>query len=110
MPDKPMTLANWKRKLHVEQQLICTYRWYWGKDKPAPPNNREEITITQICTVHLIYKTAEKDRVYMDYPRASELKADENGFELYFPKDSKFGDRAGILMSRYEWVVNGKNS
>lgn len=100
-----MTLADWKRKLHPGQRLVCTYRWYWGKDKPTPPDGREEITITQILTTQLLYKTADKERVYMEYPRASELKADEKGFELYFPKDSKFGDRAGKLMSRYEWVT-----
>jgi hypothetical protein len=101
-----VTLAEWKRQFHVGQRLVCTYRWYWGKsaDRPAPPGGREEITVTQIRTVGILYKTADKERVYLDFPRAHELKADENGFELYFPSEPKWLDRAGTLMSRYEWI------
>ncbi len=100
-----MTLAQWKRELHVGQRLVCTYRWYWGKDKPAPTNNREEIEILEIRTTQIIYKDATKPRIWMQYPKAAELKANEKGFELYFPNDPKWGPRAGVLMSRYEWVT-----
>jgi hypothetical protein len=41
----------------------------------------------------------------MDFPRASELKATETGFELYFPQQERWGERAGQLMSRYEYVA-----
>lgn len=102
-----MTLADWKRQFRVGQHLLCTYRWYWANgSKPAPPNGREIVRVQIVKATYLIYSSPEKPRVYMDIPRASELKADDKGFELYFPQDSKFGDRAGILMSRYEWVAD----
>jgi hypothetical protein len=48
-------------------------------------------------------KTSRHERSFMHFPRASELKADDQGFELYFPNDTRYGDRAGKLMSRYLW-------
>lgn len=112
-----MTLAEWKRQFYSGQRLVCVYRWYWGKaetivsnigtsttTKPAPEGGREEITVREVKTTQLIYSTPDKPRVWMQFPRASELKADEKGFELYFPVDPNLRERSGQLMSRYEWV------
>jgi hypothetical protein len=112
-----MTLAEWKRALHPGQRLVCTYRWYWGKaetivsntgtsttTKPAPEGGREEITVREVKATQLIYSTPDKPRIWMQFPRASELKANDKGFELYFPTGPEWRERSGILMSRYEWV------
>lgn len=99
-----MTLAEWKRKLQPGQKLTCTYRWYWGKDKAAPEGSREEIEVMEVKTTQLVYKTQKDPRVWMQFPKATELKADEKGFELYFPVGEKWGPRSGVLMSRYEYA------
>jgi|ERR1700739_1958781 len=98
-----MTLAEWKRRLHPGMRLVCTYRWYWGVDKPAPESGREEITVHIVKATQLIYSTPDKPRVWMQFPKAAELKADEEGFELYFPSNPP-APRAGALMSRYRWL------
>lgn len=119
-----LTLKQWKERLAPGLKLLCVFRWYWdqppvevignlGKTslpgKPAPPNG-ELCEIINVRATQATYKTPEKPLVYMDFPRASELKADDKGFELYFPikpelSDPRNGpDRSGKLMSRYVWL------
>ena len=97
-----MTLAEWKRQFTAGQKWNCTYRWYWGTQKPAPPDGTEPIVIRVVRATQLIYSTPTCERSWMNYPKASDLKATEKGFELYFPKEA--GDKSGLLMSRYERV------
>jgi hypothetical protein len=104
-PERLLTLKEWKSSLEPGRQLLCTYRWYWGKDKPAPQGGTELCEFIEVRATQAIMKTPTTARSWMHYPRASELKATESGFEIYFPNEPKWGEnRAGKLMSRYQWV------
>lgn len=105
-----MNLKQWKENLKPGMRLRCVYRWYWNTSptKPAPAEGFEMCEITTVRATQLIMKTPTADRSWLQYPRASELKATTTGFELYFPDDPKFGEnRQGKLMSRYEYVTEG---
>lgn len=104
-----MTLKEWKSRFYVGQRLRCVYRWYWKNALVAGPDNGAEIvTITQVKATQLLYigpaNLKPGQNAYMHFPKASELKATDRGFELYFPSDPKWGERAGTLMSRYEYI------
>lgn len=95
--------------------MLCTYRWYWGKSEPKPAGD-EIITVRKVGASYVRYDGPTLKNLkpgqcaWMYFPKASEFKADEKGFELYFPNEPKWGDCQGILMSRYEWlpvVVSG---
>lgn len=109
-----MTLKEWKSRFYAGQRLACVYRWYWDKGtprmagyKPTPEGGREIVTVTQVRATQLLYtgpRLKPGQNNYLDWPRASEVKHTHNGFELYFPSDPRWGDRSGILMSRYEYI------
>jgi hypothetical protein len=106
-----VTLKQWKANLKPGMKLKCVFRWYWNKAtefpenfKPAPPDG-EMCEMIEVRATQAIMKTPTVARSFMYYPRASELKATETGFELYFRTDAKLGERSGQLMSRYEYVT-----
>ena len=111
-PERLLTLKAWKESLKSGRQMLCTYRWYWENGSKPKPEGGQLCTILHVRATQLTYSTADQLKpVYMVFPRASELKATEAGFELYFPVDPKLSnpatgpDRSGKLMSRYEWVT-----
>jgi len=113
-----LTRKQWIEQLRPGRQMLCTYRWYWENPTPnqsahhkKPADGRQLCTIANVRTTQMNYTIPGHDKLqWMDFPRASELKATATGFELYFPnsdalRDPAMGpDRAGKLMSRYEWV------
>lgn len=117
-PTKYLTRKQWIETLRPGRQMVCTYRWYWenpGENQPErcknPADGRQVCTIANVRATQMNYTIPGHDKLqWMDFPRASELKATASGFELYFPntdalRDPSNGpDRAGKLMSRYEWV------
>ena len=110
-----ITLKAWKASIKPGMKMRCTFRHYWNKPtqaaenfKPAPPDG-EMCEIQEVRATCLIYSTAKCKRSWMHFPKASELKATANGFELYFPIETnrpypQNPDWSGTLMSRYEWV------
>lgn len=102
---KLMTLKEWKARLQSGQQLRCVYRWYWENGSKPAPEGGQLCTILHTKATQLIYSTADCPKAWMRFPKASELKADEKGFELYFPVDPKRSELSGKLMSRYEYVA-----
>jgi hypothetical protein len=105
-----VTLKAWKATLKPGMKLRCVYRWYWDRPtansknfKPTPPDG-ELCELVEVRATQCIMRTSDVARSFLYYPRASELKATEEGFELYFPDDEKWGDRRGVLMSRYQYV------
>jgi hypothetical protein len=107
-----LTLKAWKESLRPGRQMLCTYRWYWANGDKPKPENGQLCTILHVRATQLTYSTSDHAKpVYFHFPRASELKATETGFELYFPVDEKLNNPntcktrlSGILMSRYEWI------
>ena|ERR1017187_1314778 len=107
-----MTLKEWKLSLRSGRQMRCVYRWYWENGSKPKPEGGELCTILHTKATQLIFCTPDTAKAYMYYPKASELKATESGFELYFPIDPRLNnpamcsfERSGKLMSRYEWVA-----
>jgi hypothetical protein len=118
VPKQPtLTRKDWIASLKPGRQMVCTYRWYWKEgsereQQQAPADGRQLCTIANVRATQMNYTVPDKDKLqWMDFPRASELKATVNGFELYFPDEPGLRDptngpvRAGKLMSRYEWVA-----
>lgn len=105
-----MTLKDWKARLRPGMQLLCVYRFYWdkptalAKDFVPAPQGGELCELIEVRATQAIMKTPRHARSFMYFPRASELKADDKGFELYFPNEARYGDRASKLVSRYLWV------
>ena len=101
-----LTLKQWKSGVHAGMKLRCTYRWYWD----TPPKDGELCELVEVRVPQAIMRTPTAPRSCMRFPRASELKATEQGFELYFPIDPALSnpnngpDRSGKLMSRYEYI------
>jgi len=118
-PKQPtLTRKAWIESLKPGRQMVCTYRWYWheGNEREkqqAPANGREVCTIANVRATQMNYTVPEKPGklLWMEFPKASDLKATASGFELYFPDTPGLRDpangpiRAGKLMSRYEWVA-----
>lgn len=96
-----MNRKQWIASLRSGRQMLCTYRWYWNDKQPGPPNG-QLCTILHVKATQLIYSTPDSPKNWMRFPKASELKATETGFELYFSKER--ATRSGAVMSRYEWV------
>lgn len=103
-----MNLAEWKRNLKPGMKLICVYRWYWEKTpQKKPASGQQEITVVEVKATQMIYTVDGKpERNYMPFPKAADLNADENGFELYIPNDPKLHfENAGKVMSRYVYAA-----
>jgi hypothetical protein len=104
-----MTLKEWKQTLSPGRQMLCTYRWYWANGSKPAPVGGQPCAIVEVRATQMIISTPDCPRSYLHFPKASELRATDAGFELYFPVDPRLSnpamgpDRSGKLMSRYEW-------
>lgn len=107
-----MSRAEWQRRLHVGLKMRCTYRWYWEQTPSKKPESGTQFCIVdKVMATQLTYRVdgeAESRAHWLHFPKASELIATTSGFEMYFPTDEKWGERSGKLMSRYQFVGEGR--